>query len=157
MINIIHSYVDPYTYLMMNIWILTKFLLHWYLRLVRRCWRESNYNPVWIVRGTVHLFVGMGRNPGENAFMTLICIHNRNINHQGWTDLFLFSPTSYLTFVATLNQSCRLSAIASTFVVIVFRQCLRLNDLRRGKRYSSRSFSYDKGPTIFDNTLETKG
>jgi hypothetical protein len=107
--------------------------------------------------GTVHLFIGMGRIPGENTFMTLICIHNCNINHQGLTGLFLFGSASYLTFVATLSQSCRLLAIASTFIVIVFRQCLHLNDLRQGKRYSSRSFSYAEGPVIFNNTLETKG
>jgi hypothetical protein len=31
--------------------------------------------------GVVYLFIGTGRSPGENTFMTLICIHNRNINH----------------------------------------------------------------------------
>jgi hypothetical protein len=106
--------------------------------------------------GTIHLFIGMGRSSSENIFMTLICIHNRNINHQGLIGLFLFGSVSYLTFVATLSRSCRLLAIASTFVVIVFRKCLRLNDLLRGKRYSSRSISYDEGPVIFNNTLETK-
>jgi molybdopterin biosynthesis enzyme MoaB len=87
--------------------------------------------------GTVHLFIGTGHSPGENTFMTLICILNRNINHQGLTSLFLFGSMSYLTFVAILSRSCYLLAIASAFVVIVFRQCLHLNDLRRGKRYSS--------------------
>jgi hypothetical protein len=106
--------------------------------------------------GTIHLFIGMGRSPSENIFMTLICIHNHNINHQGLTGLFLFGSVSYLTFVATLSRSCRLSAIASTFVVIVFRKCLRLNDLPRGKIYSSRSFSYDEGPVIFNNTRNKK-
>jgi hypothetical protein len=49
MINIIHSYNDSYIYLMINIWV--KFILHWYLWLVRRCRRESNYNPAWTVWG----------------------------------------------------------------------------------------------------------
>jgi hypothetical protein len=31
--------------------------------------------------GTVHLFIGMGRNPGKSTFMTLTLIHNCNINH----------------------------------------------------------------------------
>jgi hypothetical protein len=31
--------------------------------------------------GTVHLFIGMGRSPGKNTFMTLTCVHNYNINH----------------------------------------------------------------------------
>jgi hypothetical protein len=31
--------------------------------------------------GTVHLFIGTGRNPGKNTFMTLTFVHNCNINH----------------------------------------------------------------------------
>jgi hypothetical protein len=31
--------------------------------------------------GTVHLFIGTGRSPGKNTFMTLTFVHNCNINH----------------------------------------------------------------------------
>jgi hypothetical protein len=31
--------------------------------------------------GTVHLFIGTGRTPGKNTFMTLTFVHNCNINH----------------------------------------------------------------------------
>jgi hypothetical protein len=39
--------------------------------------------------GTVHIFIGTGRRPGKNTFMTLAFIHNCNINHQGLTSIFL--------------------------------------------------------------------
>jgi hypothetical protein len=116
---------------------ITEFILHWYLRLVRRCWRERNYNPAWTVWGTFHLFIGVGRSPGENTFVTSICIHNRNISHQGLTGLFLFGSASCLTFVATLSQSCRPSVVASVFVIIALRWFLCLEDLRQ--RWSSTS------------------
>jgi hypothetical protein len=70
--------------------------------------------------GTVYLFIGTGRIPGKNTFMTLTRTHNRNINHQGLSSLFLFDSTSRLTFVATLSRSYRSSAVASTFVVVTF-------------------------------------
>jgi hypothetical protein len=71
--------------------------------------------------GTVHLFIGMGRSPGKNTFMTLACTHNRNINHQGLTSLFLFVSAPCLTFVATLSRSCRPSVVASAFIVNALR------------------------------------
>jgi hypothetical protein len=31
--------------------------------------------------GTVHLFIGTGRRPSKNTFMTLTCSYNHRINH----------------------------------------------------------------------------
>jgi hypothetical protein len=107
--------------------------------------------------GTVHLFIGTRRSHGKNTFMTLICTHNRNVNHQGLTSLFIFGSVLCLTFVVVLSRSCHPLVVASAFVVIVFRQCLHLEDLRQEKRYLSRSFSHDEAPVIFNNILETKG
>jgi hypothetical protein len=101
--------------------------------------------------GTVHLFIGMGHNPNKNTFMTLTCTHNRNINHQGLTSLFFFDSPSCLTFVATLSRSCR----SSTLVVVAFKQCLRLEDLRRRRSFPTRSFSDDEAPIIFISTPKT--
>jgi hypothetical protein len=53
--------------------------------------------------GTVDLFIGTGRRPSKNTFMTLTCTHNPNTKHQGLTSLFLFNSTLCLTFVATLS------------------------------------------------------
>jgi hypothetical protein len=82
----------------------------------------------------VHLFIGTGRSPSKNTFMTSTGTHNHNINHQGLTSLFLFDSASCLTFVVTLSRSCCLSAIPSAFDVIAFRQCLRLEGLQRRRR-----------------------
>jgi hypothetical protein len=78
----------------------------------------------------VHLFIRTGHSLGKNTFMTLTYTHNHNINHQGLSSLFLFDLASCLTFVATLSRSCRSSAVASAFVVVTFRQCLRIENLR---------------------------
>jgi hypothetical protein len=80
-------------------------------------------------RGTVHLFIGTGRSLSKNTFMTLTYTHNRNINPQRLASLFLFGSASCLTFVAALSRSCSSSAIALAFIVVAFRQCLRLEDL----------------------------
>jgi hypothetical protein len=85
-------------------------------------------------RGTVHLFVGTGRSPSKNTFMTSAYTYNPNTKHQGLTSLFLFDSASYLTFVATLSRSCRPSAVASAFDVVAYRQCLCLEDLWRRRR-----------------------
>jgi hypothetical protein len=69
--------------------------------------------------------------------MTLTCSHKRDINHQGLASLLLFDSASCLTSVAVLSQSRGASAVVSTFIVIVFSQCLRFEDLRREKRSSS--------------------
>jgi hypothetical protein len=66
--------------------------------------------------------------------MTLTCTHNRNINHQGLTSLFLFDLESCLILIATLSQSCRPSAVASAFDVVAYRQCLHLEDLWRRRK-----------------------
>jgi hypothetical protein len=54
--------------------------------------------------GTVHLFIRTGHNPGKKIFMTSICIHKRNIDHQGLTGLFLFGSTSCLTFIGVSTR-----------------------------------------------------
>jgi hypothetical protein len=105
--NVVFQFIYIHMYFIMYTWTLIEFTLHWYLQLAQRCWCESYYNSAWIVRGTVHLFIGTGRSSGENTFMTLICLHNRNINHQGLAGLFLFCPTPCLTFITSLSRSCR--------------------------------------------------
>jgi hypothetical protein len=65
-------------------------------------------------RGTVHLFIGTGRSPDKNTFMTLTYTHNPNTKHQGVTSLFLFGSTSCLIFVTTLSQSCHPSTLYLT-------------------------------------------
>jgi hypothetical protein len=89
--------------------------------------------------------------------MTLTYTHNRNMNRQGLASLFLFDPTSCLTLVVTLSRSYRSSAVALAFIVVVFRQCLHLKDLRWRRRLPSRTFYYDEAPIIFNSTLETNG
>jgi hypothetical protein len=96
----------------------------------------------------------MGHRPSKNTFMTLTYTYNRNINHKGLTSLFFFGSASCLAFVAALSQSCHSSVVASAFVVVAFRQCLRLEDLRWRRRPSSRSFSYVEAPVISSSTLE---
>jgi hypothetical protein len=71
----------------------------------------------------------MGHSPSKNTFITLTCTHNRNINHQGLTSLFLFGSASCLTFVAS-----RPPAVASAFIIIAFKRYLHLKDLRRRRR-----------------------
>jgi hypothetical protein len=68
---------------------------------------------------------------------------------------FLFGSASCLTFVAALKRSRRPSAAVSIFVVVAFRQYLRLEDLRWGRISSSRNFSYDEAPVIFNIMLVT--
>jgi hypothetical protein len=48
--SICYPFIHSHICFIMYTWTLTEFILHWYLRLVWRCWRESNYNPAWIVR-----------------------------------------------------------------------------------------------------------
>jgi hypothetical protein len=105
-------------------------------------------------RGIIHLFIGTGRRPSKNTFMTLTYSHNRDIKHQILANLFFFGSASCLTFIVSLSRS----RCPSTFVVIGLRQCLCLEDLRRGRRSSSQqNFSYDEVPIIFNSTLETNG
>jgi hypothetical protein len=59
-INVIH----PHIYFIMYRWILIEFTLHWYLRLVRRCWRESGYNSAWTVRWYCSSIYRHGTQPG---------------------------------------------------------------------------------------------
>jgi hypothetical protein len=128
----IHSYIYFRIYIYMNI---NKI----YITLIHSGLIEGvDARAITIQRGgTVHLFIGTGRSPNKDTFMTLTCTHNRNINLQGLTSLFLFGSASCLTFVATLSRSYHPSVVASAFIIIAFRQCLRLEDLRRGRRSST--------------------
>jgi hypothetical protein len=158
MISIIHSYNDLYLlfhdkHMSINSIYIT-FISSACLKALTR---EQLQPSLSSSGGTVHLFIGTGRSPSKNTFMTLVCTHNRNINHQVLTSLFLFGSALCLTFVTTLSRSCHPSVLASAFVVIIFRQCLRLRELRREKRYSSRSFRHDETPVNFNNTIERKG
>ena len=136
--------------------------LHLYLRLDRRqkykCDARANTSQREQYGGTIHLFIGTGRSLGKNTFMTLTYSHNHDIKHQGFANLFLFCSASCLTFIVALSRSHRPLATTSAFVVIGLRQCLCLEDLRRGRRSSSQqSFSYDEASVIFNSTLETNG
>jgi hypothetical protein len=46
---------------------------------------DANARVITIQReqygATVHLFIGMGRNPGKSAFMSLTFTYDHNINH----------------------------------------------------------------------------
>jgi hypothetical protein len=97
--------------------------------------------------GTFHLFIGTGCSPSKNTFMTLAYSNNRDIKPQGLASLFLFGSTSCLTFVVALNRSRRPSVATSAFVVIRLRQCLCLEDLRRGRRSSSQQ-SFSCAPSV---------
>jgi hypothetical protein len=68
--------------------------------------------------------------------MALTCTYDTSTKQQGLTSFFLFDSTLCLTFVITLSRSCQPSAfshmfvVASAFDLVVYRQYLRLEDLR---------------------------
>jgi hypothetical protein len=72
--------------------------------------------------------------------MTLTCTYDPNTKQQGLTSIFLFDSTLCLTFVVTLSRSCSPSSfphmfiVASAFDIVVYRQYLRLEDLRQRRR-----------------------
>jgi hypothetical protein len=72
--------------------------------------------------------------------MTSAYTYNPNTKHQGLTSLFLFDSALCLIFVTTLSRSCSPSAfphmfvVASAFVLVAYRQYLRLEDLRQRRR-----------------------
>jgi hypothetical protein len=72
--------------------------------------------------------------------MTSAYTNNPNTKHQGLTSLFLFDSALWLTFVTTISQSCSSSAfshmsiVASTFILVAYRQYLGLEDLRQRRR-----------------------
>ena len=90
--------------------------------------------------GTVHLFIGMGHSSCKNTFMTSTYTYNLNTKHQGLTSLFLFDLALCFTFVASLSRSCHPLAVLHMFVVtlafvlVAYRQYLRLEDLRQRTR-----------------------
>ena len=137
MISIIHLYLNSYIYFMINIWI--RFILHWYFGL----FEGVDARAITIQReqygGTVHLFIGTGRSPSKITFITSICIHNHNINHQGLTSLFLFSSASCFDLCGHLKP--KLSFFSGSFGI---------------RRYSSQIVSSSRGPSagrIFNITL----
>jgi hypothetical protein len=76
--------------------------LHLYLRLERRqkSKRDARVNTSQREQcgGTVHLFIGMGRNPVKITFMSLMTSYNHDTNYHGLIGLFLFK--SVQTFVS---------------------------------------------------------
>jgi hypothetical protein len=68
--------------------------LHLYLRLDRRqkSKRDAQVNTSQReqYRGTVHLFIGMGRSPVKITFMSLMTSYNHDTNYHGLIGLFLF-------------------------------------------------------------------
>jgi hypothetical protein len=148
-------YLNSYIYFMINISI--RFVLHWYLQVVPRCWCESDYNQREQYGGTVHLFIRTGCSPGKNIFMTLTFVHNCNINHYGLASLFLFGSASRLIFDTTLGWSCYSSAIASVFIVVIFGLYLRLEDLRQRRKLPSWTLDCDEAPVTTNIMLEANG
>ena len=103
--------------------------------------------------GIVYLFIGTGRSPSKNTFMTLTYTHNRNMNRQGLASLFLFDPTSCLTLVVTLSRSYYSSAIASAFIVITLGYIFVLKTF-----YTEEDFKHEpKLPVIINIMLKTNG
>jgi hypothetical protein len=89
--------------------------------------------------GTVHLFIGTGRNPVKITFISLITNYNHDINYQGLSGLFLFNLV--LPFVSVAS-SCR-SSLDYSFGIYLHvvhvciwpcRRCFCLEDLRRKRR-----------------------
>jgi hypothetical protein len=103
--------------------------------------------------GIVHLFIGTGRSPSKNTFMTSTYTYNPNTKHQGLTSLFLFNLALCLTFITTLSRSCsplafpHMFVVASAFVLVAYRQYLRLEDLRQRRR----------SPTRLTHDINTRG
>jgi hypothetical protein len=65
-----------------------------YLQLDRRqryeCDAQANTSQREQYRGTVHLFIGMGRSPVKITFMSSITSYNHDTNYHGPIGLFLF-------------------------------------------------------------------
>jgi hypothetical protein len=68
--------------------------LHLYLRLDRRQKSNrdtrANTSQREQYRGTVHLFIGMGRSQVKIMFMSLMTSYNHDTNYHGLIGLFLF-------------------------------------------------------------------
>jgi hypothetical protein len=54
-------------------------------------------------RGTVHLFIGMGRSPDKITSVSLITNYDHNTDYQGLYSLFLFKSVSSFVFSMTPN------------------------------------------------------
>jgi hypothetical protein len=54
---------------------------------------------------TVHLFIGMGYNPGEITFISLAFTANHKASYQGPSSLFPFRSVSSSTFIIMLSRS----------------------------------------------------
>jgi hypothetical protein len=97
--------------------------------------------------GTVHLFIGTGRNPVKITFMSLITNHNHGTNYQGLYDLFLFkSVPPFVSSVPTCRSSFNCSFGIYLHVVPACisscRRCFCLEDLRRRRRPPTIPLSY---------------
>jgi hypothetical protein len=91
-LHLINSLIHSCLRFMQYIWILTKLVLHWYLRLARRRGRERSITIQREQYGaTVHLFIRTGRNPDKITFMTLTFIYYHNTKHYGLSSLCPFS------------------------------------------------------------------
>jgi hypothetical protein len=54
---------------------------------------------------TVHLFIGMGRNPDKITFMSLTFAASHKASYQGLRHLFPFRSVSSFTFIIILSRS----------------------------------------------------
>jgi hypothetical protein len=54
---------------------------------------------------TVHLFIGMGYNPGKITFISLTFTTNHKASYQGLNSLFPFRSISSSTFIIILSRS----------------------------------------------------
>jgi hypothetical protein len=91
------------------------FILHLYIRLGRRWNNENDVRVNTIPReqymGTVHLFIGTGRNPDKITSVSLLTNYNYNTDYQGLYSFFHFK--SVPSFVFSMSP-CR-SSFNSSF------------------------------------------
>jgi hypothetical protein len=117
--------------------------LHLYLWLDRR--QESkhdtraNTSQREQYEGTVHLFIGTGRNLVKITFMSLITSYNHDINYHGLIGLFFFKSVQPFVSRCTimpklLGQQLRVYLRAMFDYMLIFRRCFFLRDLRRRSR-----------------------
>jgi hypothetical protein len=83
------------------------FMLHWYLRLVRRWKCESDARAITMQREqygvTVHLFMGTGHNPSKITFIPPTFTGNHKVSYQGLSSLFPFRSVSSSIFIIILS------------------------------------------------------
>jgi hypothetical protein len=118
--------------------------LHLYLQFDRRWESERdvrvNSSQREQYRGTVHLFIGMGRSPDKITFVSLITNHNQNTNYQGLNGLLLFK--SVLPFV---SRRCHAEAPRSIALACTFVLCQFAYHTAEGV-FAWRTFGEEEGP-----------